>query len=179
MHLIKTIFSLFLALLLTSCQPEGKAPPVKLYLSFVDEVSEDFEEKIIFAINELNTEAGYDVVSLTPLSDGKPLSILRSTKGSVFAHAQYLDYNCKIEIDDTNATANNQDPEQIDLKYILLHEIGHCYGFKHTTDSSSVMYEDYVGVYGCSGSPIYCSTVTQSVKNKIQNFLDTLKTVVK
>ena len=65
---------------------------------------------------------------------------MRST--DTLAHTQYLDYRCLIEIDETS-TITNSSPT--DLEYVILHELGHCYGLDHSSDPTSVMYPTYVG----------------------------------
>lgn len=168
MKTLKLIFLLFLTLpIITSCQ-KADNPPVQLYLSFMDEITPAFQDKIIFAIQEINQEAGKEIVSLTKLKRGKPLTILATRSNTLFAHAQYLDYHCKIEIDDSNPVVDNNDPDQVDLKYILLHEIGHCYGYKHSQSNSHIMYPDYLGTWSQGGNKA-------NAESKISNFLNELK----
>jgi hypothetical protein len=176
MNKVKIMIVLFLSVLtLSSCQQKAQSPPVQLYLSFIDEMPQAYVDKLLAAINAINTEAGVEIVALRPISNGKPLSIMSMRRDSIFAHAQYLDYFCKIEVDESKSTTNNSDPEQLDIKYILLHEIGHCYGYQHTTDSTNIMFPDYVGYYPCSSSPAQCAVTLQVTKNKISSFLQELK----
>lgn len=136
------IFVIFSALI--GCAGPSPAPKL-LYLQYIDEVSPEFQSKILLAINQINSKAGFDIVSITPSSNRRPLAVLKMSSSSLFAHAEYLDYRCLIQIDDSNSISNNSSNNYLDLQYILLHEIGHCYGFQHVDDSNNVMYPDFSG----------------------------------
>lgn len=135
------------------CAGPSTAPKL-LYLQYLDEVSPDFQSKITYAINQINTRAGYEIVSLTPSDQRRPLTILKMSSTHLFAHAEYLDYRCLIQIDDSNQISNSSSNNYLDLQYILLHELGHCYGFEHVSDQSKVMYPDYSGSAGLNATGI-------------------------
>lgn len=169
MNKLIIIFSLFLAgASISGCNQNISKPPKTLYLSSMDEVSPEFQQKIYEAIAALNQEAGVEIVSLST-NVGKPLNFLKKGNDTTFAHAQYLDYRCLIQIDELNQLINNNSAEQLDLKYVLLHEIGHCYGHPHVDDSSHLMYEDYPGTPGMNVVQI------NNVRTRINNFLQEIK----
>lgn len=151
---------------------KASPPPVKLYLQYMDEVSPAFQEKIVNAINALNTQAGTEIVSLSN-NGTKPLVVLNMRSSTVFAHAQYLDYQCLIQIDESNNIVNNQSVDQTDLEYIFLHEVGHCYGYEHSSDQNHVMYPDYLGTVN-----MLPFQVNQTL-TKINNFLQELAAKIK
>lgn len=162
----KAYIIILLFLTLVSCQ-KARSPGKKLYLQYMDEISPNFQNKIISAISALNNQAGYEIISLSEKT-GRPLVILNMVSDSIFAHARYLDYQCLIQIDESNQIINNSSPTQIDLKFILLHEIGHCYGFKHTNDSSNIMFPDY------TGTQVMNQTQINQVLSEIQSFFQEL-----
>lgn len=140
---MKFIFlSLFLFLSACSNVP---APEQKLYLQSISEVDAPFKAKIEATIQKINLDAGHDVVSLTP-NGGRPLVFLKRYATDIYsptlAHTQYLDYRCLIEIDPGNVVTSHSDK---DLQYVILHELGHCYGLLHNLNSNSVMYSTYLG----------------------------------
>lgn len=164
--MIKNFLILFL-FLVVSCSNETNIQPKKLYLNMIQDLSPTFQQRIINSINLLNQEAGYELVSLSP-NDGKPLIIYKYYSNNLFAHAEYRDYRCLIKIDETQPVMNND----LDLKYILLHEIGHCYGFIHTELKSNVMY------------PYYSGTTTSSEEDKnniifiMTDFLNEIRSIL-
>ena len=157
------ILSLFFIATLTSCA-RAKTPPRLLYLQYMSEVSPDFQTKVTNAISAINAQAGYEVVALSN-NGGKPLVVLNMQSSTIFAHTQYMDYECLIQIDQTNPIINNNSTDQTDLKYVFLHELGHCYGYAHTTDSSNIMYPDY------PGTPYMSVAEINAAKQRITNFM--------
>lgn len=152
MRILSITVLLFFAALITSCQ-NAKQPPRLLYLQYMGEISPSFQTKIVNAVNSLNASAGNTIIALSD-NGGKPLVILNMKSSTIFAHAQYLDYECLIEVDESNTTINNQSVDQIDLKYVLLHEVGHCYGYAHSTDPNNLMYADYIGTQYMSANQV-------------------------
>lgn len=146
---------------------KAEPPPVKLYLQYMDEISPAFQEKIVNTINVLNTQAGTEIVSLFN-NGNKPLVVLNIRSNTVFAHTEYLDYQCLIKIDESNNIVNNQSFDNTDLKYIFLHEIGHCYGYEHTSNPNHIMYPTYLGTINMDPLQI------EQTLTKINNFLQEL-----
>lgn len=167
---LKIIIFLFLGFLL-SCSSQNSEIPKRLYLSVMEELTPEFKQKIVNSISELNQSAGYEVVSLSDRSSDqnwKPLIIYKTYSNEIFAHAEYRDYRCLIKIDETQPSSQND----LDLKYILLHEIGHCYGFSHSNDEISVMYPAYSGTI--NGTELLKNNTIQ----KINDFLSQIKMIL-
>lgn len=138
------VFLLSIFLFTTGCQP--KSSEVKpLYLAGVEELSPGFQEKIVDAIKMINQEAPREIISLQQKPGYRPLIILQMGPVDLYAHATYHDHHCRIEIDENNTVVNNNDPDLLDLRYVILHETGHCYGYGHSKDATHVMYETYLG----------------------------------
>jgi len=152
LDVVKLLVSIIFITILGCAGPS--TAPKALYLQYLGEVSPDFQSKITYAIGELNKKAGYELVSLTEKENRRPLVFLKVSSSEMFAHAEYLDYRCLIQIDDSNTISNNSSNNYLDLQYILLHEIGHCYGFQHVSDTTNVMYPDYTGTQVMNASQI-------------------------
>jgi len=166
-NLFITLSLFFCAIILASCQRTANPPPRLLYLQYMSEVSPAFQNKIVNAISALNAQAGREIVALSD-NGGKPLVVLNMQSSTVFAHTQYLDYECLLQIDESNNIINNVSTDQTDLKYVILHELGHCYGYSHTTDPTNVMYPDYIGTAYMSGTQV------ADTQDRISRFLGQL-----
>lgn len=144
---------LLILLFLSIIGCSGSKPDLKLYLSFQEGFSQEYQDRIRLTLNQINIEAGKEIVSLNS-TEGRPLVFYRLMTNELFAHAEYRDYRCLIQIVETQSTTQSD----FDLKYVVLHELGHCYGYVHSNDMASVMYPYYSGT----------ATANDSEKNYIQ-----------
>lgn len=128
------------------CAKNEQAFNSKLYVDYAGEMSPQFQDKVILAIEKINTDAGGELISLTKKDTHlRPLVFANLSSTDIFAHTQPLDYRCLISIDENNSIINSNDPNVVDLRVVLLHEIGHCYNLMHTSNSSDIMYSSFAG----------------------------------
>ena len=149
----KYLFLILIALLSNGCAKSNQSFNSKLYLQYVgDDLSNDFKQKISIAIEKINQEAGGTVLSLTQNEEHqRPLTIFSGNSNEILGHAEVIDFQCIILLNQNNIIVNNNsDPDQTDLSYVILHELGHCYKRKHSTDTESVMFPSYGGSTGMS-----------------------------
>jgi len=145
---ITFLLSLISFVILSSfgCAKNEQAFNSKLYVDYVGELTPQFQAKIALAITKINTDAGGELISFTKNDTHlRPLVFSNLSSTDIFAHTQPLDYRCLISIDETNFIVNSNDPDVIDLRVVLLHEIGHCYNLNHSSNSSDIMYASYPG----------------------------------
>lgn len=170
----KITFLLSLILIITTtlslgCAKNDQAFNSKLYVDYVGEMSPHFQNKVATAITKINQDAGGELISFTKKDTHlKPLVFANLSSSDVFAHAQPLDYRCLITIDETNAVLNINDPDVVDLRVVLLHEIGHCYNLNHSSNSADIMYSSF------SGTPYMTSPQISILMNNMQNFAQEL-----
>lgn len=154
----KIIYSLclfFTCLIYAGCAKNNQAYNSKLYVDYVGELSPAFQQKVFTAIERINQDAGGELISLNKNEDHqKPLVFANIQSTEVFAHTQTLEYRCFISIDENNSIINSNDPNVIDLRVVLLHEIGHCYNLNHTSNSSDIMAAYFAGTPYMSNSQI-------------------------
>lgn len=148
------ILSIFLFLSVASC---GKAPR-KLYFRDIEGLPSELTQSLSEMVGDLNQSAGKEIISTS--RGTKPITI-RLTDGaaldatSTLAHARYMEYHCLIEVRDDieeviRREINPGSPSSVSqaqaiegMKYILMHELGHCFGFTHTNEANSLMNASY------------------------------------
>lgn len=152
--MFKKLFFVIFILFLSSCAKENQAFNSKLYLQYIDSnFSNDFNQKILFAIQKINQDSGGTIISPEQNSEHqRPLTVFVGDSRDVLGHAEVIDYQCLVVLNTTNSIVNNTDPDQTDLRYVILHEVGHCYKRKHDTNPNSVMYPSFSGSSGLSYS---------------------------
>lgn len=133
---------------------------------YIAEISgfEDIEkQKIEEMLSEINQLSGENLLSTS--SGDKPIFITRANlSGTDTGKVELGLYNCKIKLDPDNQLIQN---DLNNLKYVLVHQLGHCGGLEYSTETSSIMYPTFSGVY---------DTVAE---NKIKEFIPILKQVLK
>lgn len=151
----KYLFLTLIPLFSFGCAKSNQSFNSKLYLQYVgDDLSDDFKQKISIAIEKINQEAGGTVLSLSEDSEHqRPLTIFSGSSNEILGHAEVIDFQCIILLNQNNLIVNNNsDPDQTDLSYVILHELGHCYKRKHSTDTQSIMFPSYGGSGGMNYS---------------------------
>ena len=159
------LLCLFIGFLSNSCAKNNQAYSSKLYIDYVGDLSPNFQNKLVTAVNKINQDAGGELISLSKKSTHlKPLVFANVQSPEIFAHTQTLEYRCFISIDESNTITNSNDPDVIDLRVVLLHEIGHCYNLEHTANTKDIMYAYY------SGTPYMNSTEISQLLSQMQTF---------
>ena len=134
---MKIFFVLMISLVIFSCAKNEQAFSSKLYLDNMESLSPSFQNKIITVIQSINSDAGGELISFSKKqSHQKPLVLISGFSEQALAHTQTLEYRCLISVNETNSIVNNNNPIQTDLRFVILHEIGHCYNFNHDNSSS-------------------------------------------
>lgn len=138
-----------------SCAKKDQAFNSRLYVEYADGLSLNFQSKIINAIQKINLDAGGELIAFNKQNGNeRPLIFANIKSNEVFAHTQSLDYRCLISIDESNPIINNNSAGQVDLRVVILHEIGHCYNLTHSTDIRSIMYPSFAGTEYLSSGQI-------------------------
>lgn len=164
------LFYLVVFLIFTSCAKKNQAYNSRLYLENMESFSPEFQAKIVLAIQKINQEAGGVLISLSQNEQNeRPLVIINGNLESPLAHAENLEYRCLLNINQENTQINNSDPNVINLKYVMLHEIGHCYDLNHDNSSPyNIMNALYAGTENLTPGEI------SLVLNNLESFAKSL-----
>ncbi len=144
------LYSIIIVAIISASGCGFSKPPEKLYIKEISGFPESFQNRLKDVINEINKDAGQEIISSTDGKDRRPLFIYKasfvdSNNLQVNGEAGYSEYRCLIQLDDSKSILKNKYPEDLDLKFIFLHEIGHCMRYKHSEDAESVMYPYFEG----------------------------------
>lgn len=138
--------SILASIIFFGCAKEDQPFNSRLYIDNMDDLDPQFQSRVLESVQKINQDAGGELIALSKSSENlKPLVFQNISSGTIFAHAQPLEYRCLVSIDQSNPVVNNSDPLVVDLRMVLLHEIGHCYNLGHEVDAHSIMFPSYEG----------------------------------
>jgi len=99
----------------------------------IEGFSEEQEEEVLSAVEDLNDEVGSELVSTDPKDDTYPITIIlgppEQEKATRVGLARVSSRSCSIEL--SKKLFDGTHPDH--LKSVVWHELGHCKGLLHTT----------------------------------------------
>ncbi len=148
----------------------GSENPKRLYLQDMSSLSSFEQEQVNEAIKFLNENAGEVFITY---SGNRPLIIKKDfLEGTDMGYANPRTYQCIIGLD-TDSDLVRAEPRLI--QYILIHQLGHCYGLDYSSDPNSVMYPTFDGILDNNNDLLWNENDTSFMK--LKNFSKVLKSL--
>ncbi len=172
--LLKSLYFLVLALILTSCGAQVDKKDVKTFVLGLKQGDESFKPLIRHLIEDYNTNLGLTVLEFSETMDGanSPVLITKGLEqrdgkvgwGQWFAStersgttvavpgvktSETTRYSLQVEFDEDFLVSNEKEVKEgelsLEVRKLFAHEVGHGFQLQHAPELTDVMYYDISG----------------------------------